>query len=199
MASRYDFEILQGKTFNPTLKYSQPQFVVKTITGITKSGQAVVTCTHGLTIDWPVWVVGVVGMSQINHDSDDLTRAAKAYQAYYINATSLRLNLDTTRFNTYTSGGEILYHPPVDLTGFTARMQIRESLESTTTLEELTTENGGITLGAAAGTVALLISATDTAALDFSTAVYDLELISGAGIVTRLLYGDITLAEEVTR
>ncbi len=199
MASRYDFEILQGKTFNPTLKYSQPQFVVKTITGITKSGQAVVTCTHGLTIDWPVWVVGVVGMSQINHDSDDLTRAAKAYQAYYINATSLRLNLDTTRFNTYTSGGEILYHPPVDLTGFTARMQIRESLESTTTLEELTTENGGITLGGTAGTVALLISATDTAALDFSTAVYDLELISGAGIVTRLLYGDITLAEEVTR
>lgn len=111
----------------------------------------------------------------------------------------MRLNVDTSRYNTYVSGGEMLYHPPVNLTSYTARMQIRETVETTTTLVELTTENGGITLGGAAGTITLLIAATATDDLDFETAVYDLELISGSGVVTRLLYGDVTLVSEVTR
>lgn len=195
-----DITIKQGKTFTLTLKYGQPQFAVKAITGVTKSGQAVVTATgHGLTVDWPVWVVGVAGMDQLNHTSDELRDACAAYYAYYVDANSLRLDVDTTRFNAYTSGGEVLYHPPVNLTGFTARMQIRETVESTTVLHSLTTENGGITLGGAAGTIALTISATDTAAFTFDTAVYDLEIISGSGVVTEVMSGTVTLGDEVTR
>lgn len=200
MSGRYDFTIQQGATFNPALKYSQPQLTVKTITGITKSGQALVTATgHGLTIDWPVWIVGVNGMAQINHPSDDLKVPTKAYQAYYVDANSLRLNVDSTRWGTYTTGGELLYHPPVNLTGYTARMDIRETREDTDPLLSLTTENGGITLGGVNGQISLLISATDTAALDVDTAVYDLELISAGGIVTRLVSGNIVVSKEVTR
>lgn len=195
-----DITIKQGKTFTLTLKYGQPQFAVKAITGVTKSGQAVVTATgHGLTVDWPVWVVGVAGMDQLNHTSDELRDACAAYYAYYVDANSLRLDVDTTRFNAYTSGGEVLYHPPVNLTGFTARMQIRETVESTTVLHSLTTENGGITLGGAAGTIALTISATDTAAFTFDTAVYDLEVVSGGGVVTEIASGAVLMNNEVTR
>jgi hypothetical protein len=195
-----DITIKQGSTFQLTLKYGQPQFAVKAITGVTKSGQAVVTATgHGLTVDWPVWVVGVAGMDQLNHTSDELRDACAAYYAYYVDANSLRLDVDTTRFNAYTGGGEVLYHPPVNLTGFTARMQIRETVESTTVLHSLTTENGGITLGGAAGTIALLISATDTAAFTFDSAVYDLEIISAGGVVTEVMSGTVTLGDEVTR
>ena len=62
MTGTYDFIIQQGATFQPLLKYSQPQFTVKPITGITKSAQAVVTATaHGLTVDWPVWIAGSLG------------------------------------------------------------------------------------------------------------------------------------------
>lgn len=198
--SAYDFTIKQGATFSTTLKYSQPQFVVKPITGLTKSGQGVVTAVgHGLTIDWPVWIVGVQGMAQVNHRSDDLRVPSKAYLAYYVSADSLRLNVDTSRFAAYTSGGELLYHPPVDLTGFTARMQIRPSLSSETVIHSLTTENGGITLGDATGTVELLIPATATDDFDFTAAVYDLEIIDGSGVVTRLLSGNIALSKEVTR
>ena len=200
MSTPFNIAVKQGATFALTLKYGQPQFAVKAITGITKSGQAVVTATgHGLTIDWPVWVVGVAGMDQINHRSDELKSACAAYYAYYVDANSLRLDLDTTRMGAYTSGGEVLYHPPVNLTGYTARMQIRETLESTTVLHEMTTEDGGITLGGAAGTIALTISATDTAAFTFDSAVYDLEVISGAGVVTEVLRGDVYLNDEVTR
>lgn len=197
--SNYDFTIQQGATFNPKLKYSQPQFTVKAITGITKSGQAVVTAaSHGLTVDWPVWIVGVVGMEQINHRSEMLALANKAYYGYFVDANSIRLNVDTSRYSAYTSGGELLYHPPVNLTGYTARMNIRSTVDATTILHSLTTENSGIALGGAAGTVDLLISATNTALFTFGTAVYDLELISGT-VVTRLLSGNVTLSKEVTR
>lgn len=200
MSTAYDIEIKQGATFSLTLKYGQPQFAVKAITGITKSGQAVVTAaSHGLTVDWPVWVVGVAGMDQINHTSAELRDACQAYYAYYVDGNSLRLDVDTTRFGTYTSGGEVLYHPPVNLTGFTARMQIRETVESTTVIKSLTTENGGIALGGATGVITLTITATDTAALTFDSAVYDLEVVSGGGVVTQVAYGNVTLVDEVTR
>lgn len=198
--STLDIIIEQGATFKPVLRYEQPQFTVKPITAITKSGQAVVTAAlHGLTVDWPVWIVNVVGMEQINHRPENLPVSSKAYQAYFVDANSLRLNKDTSRFLPYVSGGELLYHPPVDLTTYTARMQIRDTVDSITTLVSLTTENGGITLGGVAGTISLLITAAATAALTFGTAVYDLEVVTAGGIVTRLFSGAVALSKEVTR
>jgi hypothetical protein len=89
---------------------------------------------------------------------------------------------------------------PINLTGYTARMHVRLKREDTDTLLVLTTENGRIALGGAAGTVTLTVTAADTAALDWTgPAVYDLELISGGGVVTRLLMGRVTLSKEVTR
>lgn len=86
----------------------------------------------------------------------------------------------------------------VDLTGYTAKLQIRQAIESASTLVELTTENGGIGITGAEGRIDLLIEAADTAALSFATAVYDLELINGTE-VTRLCQGKVTLHKEVTR
>jgi len=87
----------------------------------------------------------------------------------------------------------------INLTGYTARMQVRSTLESASTVVELTTANGRIALGGAAGTITLTISATDTAALTSGRGVYDLELVSGGGIVTRLLQGVATISRNVTR
>lgn len=86
----------------------------------------------------------------------------------------------------------------VNLTGYTARMMIRDCLESDAPFITLTTENGGITLGGAAGTITLSISATATAAITQSQGVYDLELVTGS-TVTRLLEGAVTISKEVTR
>ena len=87
----------------------------------------------------------------------------------------------------------------VNLTGFTARMQIRPTAASATTTLSLTTENSRIALGGAAGTITLSISATDTAAITAGRYVYDLELVSAGGIVTRLLQGVVTVSANVTR
>jgi hypothetical protein len=149
-------------------------------------------------VDWPVWIVGVLGMDQINHRADVLRNPSKAYFGYFVDSNTIRLNVDSSRFVAYISGGELMYHPPVNLTGFTARMDIRESLDDVTVIHTLTTENAGIVLGGVAGTISLLIPAATTAGFDFTSAVYDLEL-DNAGVVTRLISGAITLSKEVTR
>lgn len=87
----------------------------------------------------------------------------------------------------------------VNLTGYTARMQIRANKRATTALLDMTTENGRIVLGGAAGTMQLILSATETAAFIWTKGVYDLELIAPGGNVTRLFQGAIVIDTEVTR
>ena len=88
---------------------------------------------------------------------------------------------------------------PVNLTGYTARMQVRDEVDSASAALSLTTENSRISLGGTAGTITLLVSATDTAAVAAGEYIYDLELVSGAGTVTRLIQGCFTVDGEVTR
>jgi hypothetical protein len=77
---------------------------------------------------------------------------------------------------------------------------VRETYSSASAILTLTTENGGITLGGAAGTITLSATAIVTAALTAPfSGVYDLELVSGGGVVTRLLEGVATVSPEVTR
>lgn len=86
---------------------------------------------------------------------------------------------------------------PVNLTGYTARMQLRPSVSSETVLLDLTTENGGITLGGATGEITLHFTESNTSPL-VKGGVYDLEMIIG-GKVKRLVQGSITVSREVTR
>ena len=85
-----------------------------------------------------------------------------------------------------------------DLTGYTARMKARPSITSDTVLIDASTANGKITIDPLVGVIEVTVSATETAAMTFTTAVYDLELVSGA-VVTRLVQGTLTLSREVTR
>lgn len=96
------------------------------------------------------------------------------------------------RYARLTVGGSAF-----DLTGYTARMQVRETYDATATLVSLTT-GSGITLGGTAGTIQWVISSTASAALPDGNFVYDLELINNAE-VTRLIQGKFTVTPEVTR
>lgn len=117
-----------------------------------------------------------------------MTKPAKLILTIYQGATFRRrlrwLNPDKT---------------PIDLTGCTARMQVREEVESTAALLELTTENGRIALGGTAGTVDLLVDAGATAAITWTGGVFDLEIVHPGGEVTRLAQGSCCVSPEVTR
>lgn len=91
---------------------------------------------------------------------------------------------------------------PYNISTYTARMHVRETVNAASTIVELTTANGRITLGAnvaTQGQVSLLIAANTTANLTPGLYVYDLELVSSTGIVDRILEGNFKVSAEVTR
>lgn len=90
---------------------------------------------------------------------------------------------------------------PVDLTDYAARMQIRMRYTDTDPILELDNALlGGITItNAVSGEMQITITDTQTSALTFKTAKYDLEVESLGGDTTRLMQGTVTLSKEVTR
>ena len=55
-----------------------------------------------------------------------------------------------------------------------------------------------MTIDGDAGTVTLNISATDTAGLEPDDGVFDLEIESGAAVVTRLIEGTYSIRRNIT-
>lgn len=87
---------------------------------------------------------------------------------------------------------------PVDLAGYTARMQIRKTHAAPTALLDLAV-GSGIIITSALGRIDVEITDGQTAALPAGTWQYDLELYAPEGDVTRLLEGKCVVTPEVTR
>lgn len=87
----------------------------------------------------------------------------------------------------------------VPLTGYTARMHVRESAAASNTVLELTTENDGLIIDAPRGMVTIYISSQQMTNINAGKYVYDLELIDGDDEVERLIMGSFTVRAEVTR
>jgi hypothetical protein len=87
----------------------------------------------------------------------------------------------------------------VDVTGYTAAMDVRFSPSSTSTIIRLSSSNGRIVVGTTDGKFTLQLTAVETAALAPNSYVYDLEITAPDGTVTRLLEGGFNVSPEVTR
>ena len=87
----------------------------------------------------------------------------------------------------------------VNLTGYTARMMLRTSYTAGSPTLSLTSPSGGLVITAATGTVTVTMTATQTAALTAGDYVYDLEVVSAGGEVTRILDGIARVTPEATK
>ena len=89
---------------------------------------------------------------------------------------------------------------PIDLTGYSAQMHVRAKLKDTATIYETDSSVGGhITLGGLTGKVLLEVPDEVTATWSFKRAVFDLEIVSPTGEVTRIVKGTLLLDPRVTR
>jgi len=87
----------------------------------------------------------------------------------------------------------------INLTGYTAAMQLRENYDSATAVLSLSSPSTGIVITGASGLVTITMSATQTAALSADTFLYDLEIASPASVKTRLIQGVVVVSAEVTK
>lgn len=190
---KLNYKIYQGSTFKEVLRWESPTTIYKLVSNISKSAPAVITTStpHFLPVGWRFKITDVVGMKEINSTTEHRVSVETT-------STDITIDLNSFSYSAYVSGGVIEYKEPVDLTGYTGRMQIRETLESSEVILELTTENGGIVLDSVASTITISLSASQTEALTFESAVYSLEMVK-SGEVVQLVTGSLTLEKEVTR
>jgi hypothetical protein len=87
---------------------------------------------------------------------------------------------------------------PVNLTGYSARMQARANNLADPMISLTSAQNGGLTLDSATGRISIYISAQATAGLHAGKHKYDLELVAPDGFVTRLVKGEFKVTQEQT-
>lgn len=193
-----DIEILQGKTFSQVVRWETEPFLFTAILGMSNAAPVrITTGTHGILDGWRVAVVDAGGMTELNA-ANNPPKTADFRRATVVDATHIEFNpISAVNYGVWTSGGYLQWYTPHDLTGYTARLAIKDKVGGTVLLS-LTTENAGIVIDATAKTITLAITATATAALTWTTGVYDLELVSTTGVVTQLMNGSVSVTKEVT-
>lgn len=187
--------IAQGKTFARTFRWAAKPFLYKAISAITKAAPARLTVTgHLIPSGWRVAVVSVLGMRQINAANDPPLQS-EYRRATVVDANTIELNeVNASQFSTYTSGGYLQMYTPVDLTGFMVRMTIRDKVGGTALLELDSDELGGIALDNTAKTITITIDAETTAAMTWTSGVYEIEAESAGGVVSPITRGSIKVS-----
>ena len=83
----------------------------------------------------------------------------------------------------------------MNLTGYSVASKMRSTHDSSTVVGTFTCTISN----ASGGIITMTMTPAVTGAIEEGIYVYDLEITSGSGIVTRLLEGEITTNPEVTR
>lgn len=114
-----------------------------------------------------------------------------------------KFNIDIIKGSRYLKGFVYMdsTKTPIDITGLSARMHIRERDNSLTPEIELTTTNGRITTVPASGQLNIVLTALETESLTITSGVYDLELYDAGDldVVDTILEGAVTITDGVTR
>jgi hypothetical protein len=91
---------------------------------------------------------------------------------------------------------------PINLTGYSAIMQLRDTFGGNIVYLELTSPNGGITLGGQSGLIEITFEPADTTQIEYlwnwTRAAYDLILIDPDGKRKKILKGFVTVGRSAT-
>ena len=172
-------KITKGSTFRDVLRWGSGETVFKRGT-LAASAPITVTCTgHGLVDGWPIQVEEHPNISATKYHLVSVVNSG-TFILPKLNGTSYKSGIYTLR-----------WAAPVDLTGYTARMQIKDKVGGTVICTPT------ITLNNTAKTITREISAATTAALTAKRGVYDLEMVNGDYVV-KIDSGTVVIADEVT-
>ncbi len=128
------------------------------------------------------------------------------YDLYVVQGATFRRTITWSTGATVVNGVVTVPGTPVDLTDYTAKLQIRKTIKALDVLYESTDVGGDnpqdqIVLGGAAGTVEIVIDpASSSSWMTWRRGRFDLELYApGGGDKDRLLMGNVFVSPEVTR
>lgn len=183
--------LVRGATYRDTRRLMQPPKEYRPLTGISPTAPVRLTAPgHGLVGDWIAWVTGTSGLPDLNREPP----RQLPHRVEVIDADTLEINrLSAAGFNPAAGSGQLIYQPPVDLAGATARLTFRSQEEGGAELLVLVTGAGVTTT--APGTLTVEIAAEDTAGISWTSAWYHLDIVFPDGTVSRFFRGPVTVEQ----
>lgn len=195
-----DINIVKGKTFEFMYRYAESELSYARITGIPSTAPVRITSPlHGIPDGWPVRIEGLRAPVELNTSEDEYVFATR------VSDSVIELNgVRADEYRPYTTGGNVVFSKPFDLTGCSARMQIRTAVNGDLLMslnsDPLTERDGEITVDVELAGLSIHIAPEVTAAIAWQRGVYDLELITpDGGVYPITAISAVTVGAEITR
>lgn len=181
--------LIRGATYRDTRRFMQPQREYREISAIAATAPLRIAVPgHGLPGDWLAWVAGVSGFPDLNR----VPGRQLAHRVEVVDDATLEINA-LSGVGLTPAGGQLIYQPPVDLSGATARLTIREREDGGNELLSLATGDGIVAAGP--GTLVVTLSAEETTAIAWSAGWYHLDVTFPDGTVSRFFRGPVTVEQ----
>lgn len=192
MSNKLNLKIKQGSTLSKSLRWETAPLIYKPIASASQSAPLALNIpSHGLLDDQYFGIQSIKGMTELN-------TKGYPYRATVVDSDNVVVNdLNSLDYKTHTaSTGVIVYRTVRDLTGYTARMSVRDKVGGTLLYDM--TIGSGLSIDTSSRRLTIVFPADDTATFTWSFGVYDLELESPSGEVTTILQGSVSVQKEVT-
>lgn len=197
---KLSIEVRKGATVVIPLRLESGTLVFKQITAMSQSAPLEVTVpSHGLP---PVWRVGFQNTpwDDLNSPWDDLSSSAMRLVSAKDGSTIVVDGLNSSGFTPYTSGGQIVYYSPIDLSIYaSARMDVK-TRPGGALLASYSTADGQLYLDNTNKAVVLRLIPTDTEGVRSGKWSFDIEMVANDGSVLAICSPDseIVFLQEVT-
>lgn len=209
MAEQIDLTITRGKTFEFGFLYADDEPRQVLITGMpSKVPLRLTVIGHGLPDGWPFWVSCVKAPVELNTDIDsdnaNEVMGADPYFVKVVDADTIEVpGVIASCWKAFSGPGVLLTLPPVDLTGWQCRAQVRDRVGGTVLFswhsDPSVAADGTIEVDAVRGRFVLKMGAETAAGLLWKSGMYDAEVIAPNGAVYPLTaISKITVEDEVT-
>ncbi len=200
MTTTRDIQIRRGSTFPMVVRWETESWLYAAITSISLTAPVAITsAAHTIPDGWNVAVVDAKGLTQLNAKSNP-PKKSDMRRATVVSATQIEFNeVSAANFTPHkAASGYLAWRAPQSLTGYAARMQIKDRVDGTVLVSLTSAPSGGITINQTDKAIEIVITDAQTEAIAKAGGVYDLELVSPGGVVTALLAGAVTFESEVT-
>lgn len=188
-----DFCVRAGATFHPAIRWGGPDLTSIVVSNVSRTAPVVITAPgHGVPDGWPVALTGVQGIFQINA-ANYPPRGPDWEKSTFLSVDTLALNSVSTAdspLSYQANTGYLVYQTPIDLTGYTASMQIWDNPQRMGLPILTLSDTAGIAIDLVDHTITPELQ---TAMLTWTLGYYTLALTAPDGIVSEILTGRITI------